>query len=164
MRSRISTLILIFCLFILCIAAYSYGHGGGHEKATPEIISPPPVNEPILVDEILTESTEASFENSTYDEGSDESSDMGLGEYDLGEEEPADLHDSSHMMDDMSSQLSHEGMDMSGGDHSDHKMEEVELSTHEWVSKSRKGYSAAMGITILAGLVFGFLTFKRPFE
>ncbi|MGV7222282.1 MAG: hypothetical protein ACQ9MH_12220 [Nitrospinales bacterium] len=164
MRSGISTLILIIALFILSIAVNSYGHGGGHEKATPEIIAPPQVEEPTVVENIATKNTEASFENSTYDEGPDESSEMGLGEYDLGEEEPAELHDSSHMMENMVTQDSHEGMDMSGDDHSGHEMKKVELATHEWVSKSQKGYSAAMGITILAGLMFGLLTLKRPFE
>jgi hypothetical protein len=152
MRYNISILILILSLFILSIPVHSYGHGGGHEKVPPEIIATPQVEDvmPELVDK-MTESTKVSSET-------------GLGEYDLGEEEPLSIQDSSHMMDDISSQDSHEGMDMTGDEHSGHEMKEVELATHELVSKSQKGYSAAMGITILAGLVFGFLTLKRPFE
>ncbi len=46
----------------------------------------------------------------------------------------------------------------------DHKMPEVELAEHEWVSTKQKGYGVAAGITILSGLVFGFLNFKRPNE
>jgi hypothetical protein len=164
MRSRISTLFLILSLFVLSIPIYSHSHGGGHEEATPEKIETPGVDRPASIEEIISENTDSSFENSIYDEAPDTASDTGLGEYDLGEEEPDPISESSSMMDSMSSHDSHEGMDMGGDEHAGHDMEEVELANHEWVSNSRKGYSAAMGITILAGLVFGFLTLKRPFE
>jgi hypothetical protein len=164
MRSHFTAVFLIIFLCALSTPDPSYSHGGGHEKASAEVIETPPIEKPASIEEIITEDTEATFENSIYDEGADTSPDMDLGEYDMGEEDSAPIQDSSHMMDSMSDHDTHEGMDMSGDDHSGHEMKEVELATHEWVSSSQKGYSAAMGITIFAGLVFGFLTLKRPFE
>lgn len=49
-------------------------------------------------------------------------------------------------------------------EHAGHKMPNVKISTHAWVSTSQKGYGAAVGITILAGLVFGALSLIRPNE
>jgi hypothetical protein len=164
MRSHFPAFFLIIFLCTFTTPDNSYSHGGGHEKASQEVIETPPIDKHSAVEEIITSDTEATFENSIYDEGADTSADMGLGEYDLGEEDSATIQDSSHMMDSMTDHDTHEGMAMSGDDHSGHEMKEVELATHEWVSSSQKGYSAAMGITILAGLVFGFLTLKRPFE
>jgi hypothetical protein len=51
----------------------------------------------------------------------------------------------------------HENHDMS-------KMKHVEPAEHEWVSTSQKGYGWAAALTVFSGLVFGFLTFKRPCE
>jgi len=51
----------------------------------------------------------------------------------------------------------HEGHDMS-------KMKHVEPAEHEWVSTSQKGYKWAAALTLFSGLLFGFLTFKRPCE
>lgn len=164
MRLPISYIILVFSLFILSVPQFIHAHGGGHEEAKPVVITAPALEQPATIIETVTESSEASLEDSIYGESSDASSETGLGEYDLGEEEPSQLQESSQMMDGMTHTDSHESMDMGGDQHAGHEMEEVELASHEWVSKSQKGYSAAMGITILAGLVFGFLTLKRPFE
>ncbi len=57
-----------------------------------------------------------------------------------------------------------EPMDHSTAGPMEHKMPEVKLAEHEWVSTKQKGYGVAAGITILSGLVFGFLNFKRPSE
>ena len=54
-----------------------------------------------------------------------------------------------------------EHMDHSSGA-MDHKMPEVEIAKREWVSSKQKGYGAAIGITLMAGLFFGVLSFKRP--
>ncbi|MDH5763409.1 MAG: hypothetical protein OEZ51_10530 [Nitrospinota bacterium] len=51
----------------------------------------------------------------------------------------------------------HEGHDMSN-------MKHVEPAEHQWVATSQKGYGWAAALTVLSGLVFGFLTFKRPCE
>ena len=51
----------------------------------------------------------------------------------------------------------HEGHDMS-------KMKHVEPAEHEWISTSQKGYKWAAALTVFSGLLFGFLTLKRPCE
>jgi len=51
----------------------------------------------------------------------------------------------------------HEGHDMS-------QMKHVEPAEHEWISTSQKGYGWAAAATVFSGLVFGFLTLKRPCE
>ncbi len=67
--------------------------------------------------------------------------------------------------------MEHEPMDagmpmMEGMDHGGHAENEqtVELAHHEIVSTSQKGYSLAVAITILSGLVFGVMVFKKPGE
>lgn len=65
--------------------------------------------------------------------------------------------------------LSDESLTMESMDHDamgsmDHKMPEIEIAKREWVSPKQKGYGAAVGITIFAGLIFGVLQFKRPNE
>jgi uncharacterized protein involved in copper resistance len=57
-----------------------------------------------------------------------------------------------------------ESMDHGAMEHMDHKMPEVEIAKREWVSPKQKGYGAAVGITLFAGLIFGVLQFKRPNE
>ncbi len=51
----------------------------------------------------------------------------------------------------------HEGHDMA-------QMKHVEPAEHEWISTSQKGYGWAAGLTLVSGLLFGFLTFRRPCE
>ena len=67
--------------------------------------------------------------------------------------------------------MEHEPMDagmpmMEGMDHDSHAAQEqtVELAHHEVVSTSQKGYSLAVAITLLSGLVFGVMVFKKPGE
>lgn len=45
--------------------------------------------------------------------------------------------------------------------HDPHKTQHVEESLHEWVSPNVKGYSIAISMTILSGLVFMGLSFSR---
>lgn len=45
-----------------------------------------------------------------------------------------------------------------------HTMPQVEIAKREWVSSKQKGYGTAVGITLIAGLIFGVLSFKRPLE
>jgi len=163
MRFLFNFLFLIITLSFFITPDLALAHGGGHEKAKAAIV---PGQKSVAVMDTVTENNEAAFEGSIYDEGPEAPATTDLGEYDLGEEEPSPIHsDSGHSTEDIATTGSHEGMDMSGSEHGEkHDMAEVELASHEWVSQSRKGYSAAMGITILAGLAFGFLTLKRPFE
>jgi hypothetical protein len=51
-----------------------------------------------------------------------------------------------------------------GGSHNAHAGPQVELSRHERVSSSSKGFGTAVGITLFAGLVFAGLTYRRPGE
>ena len=46
-------------------------------------------------------------------------------------------------------------------EHNQHKTQHVEESLHEWVSPNVKGYSIAISMTILSGLVFMGLSFSR---
>ena len=66
---------------------------------------------------------------------------------------------------DGSAELEMKGMnpDLEGKEnsHSIHQMLEINLSQHEWVPTSRKGYWAAVTITLLAGVVFGAMNFIR---
>lgn len=48
--------------------------------------------------------------------------------------------------------------------HNHKMMPKIKMAAHEWVSTSQKGYTAAAGITVLAGLIFGVLCFTRPNE
>ena len=52
-------------------------------------------------------------------------------------------------------------MKMEGGEHAGHQEPQVELSHHELVSSSSKGFGTAVGITLFAGLVFAGFTFLR---
>ncbi len=47
------------------------------------------------------------------------------------------------------------------GEHAGHQEPQVELSDHERVSSSSKGFGIAVGITLFAGVVFAGLTFLR---
>jgi hypothetical protein len=51
-----------------------------------------------------------------------------------------------------------------GGSHNEHAGPQVELSRHERVSSSSKGFGTAVGITVFVGLAFAGLTFRRPGE
>ena len=50
------------------------------------------------------------------------------------------------------------------GSHNEHAGSQVELSHHERVSFSSKGYGASICITLFAGLAFFGLTIRRPGE
>ena len=50
------------------------------------------------------------------------------------------------------------------GSHNEHDGPQVELSRHERVSSSSKGFGTAVSITLFAGLAFAGLTFRRPGE
>ena len=52
-------------------------------------------------------------------------------------------------------------MKMEGGEHAGHREPQIELSHHELVSSSSKGFGTAVGITLFAGLVFAGFTFLR---
>ncbi|VAX31551.1 hypothetical protein MNBD_NITROSPINAE05-1309 [hydrothermal vent metagenome] len=94
-------------------------------------------------------------------------------------EKPASAIDSPYAIDDAEPSTGEEG-DLSlsrtglfadeppvipnGMESMDHKMPEVEIAKREWVSSKQKGYGTAAGITLMAGLFFVVLSFKRPLE
>lgn len=55
-------------------------------------------------------------------------------------------------------------MENSRNEHDDHNTPKVESAKHKVVETSSKGYGAAVGITIFAGLIFAGLAFIRPGE
>ena len=91
-------------------------------------------------------------------------------------EEPAPTGDSPYAVDGAESSTGEEGgfplsrSDIFADEPSltpeamDHKMPHIEIAKREWVSPEQKGYGAAVGITLIAGLIFGVLSFKRPLE
>lgn len=163
MRRLHFILILIMTLSLLQAPDQSLAHGGGHEKAKPAAEEPAAARE---TESGASASDTQAFEDSIYAEDSEETAPNDFGEYDLGETDPSPLNpDIGLLTDGIPAEGAHADMEMSGGaGGEEHSMEEIELASHEWVSSSRKGYSAALGVTLLAGLVFGFLTIKRPFE
>ena len=158
--------LFVLTLFFLQVPGLSYAHGGGHEEAKPVINEKAPAPEPAAVSETAVENDAPAFKDSIYSEGAETPAANDLGEYDLGESGPSPLlSDTGLLADDIPATDAHAGMDMGGGSgHEEHAMEPVELASHEWVSRSQKGHSVALGVTLLAGLAFGFLTLKRPFE
>ena len=152
-------------LFLLQVPGLIYAHGGGHQKAKPVSNEKASAPQPVAVPETAVENDAPAFEDSIYSEDAEAPAANGLGEYDLGESEPSPRHpDTGSRADDVPA-TDHAGMDMGGGSgHAAHDMEPVELASHAWVSRSAKGRSVALGVTLLAGLAFGFMTLKRPFE
>ncbi len=55
-------------------------------------------------------------------------------------------------------------MEGSHNEQAEHQMLKVEKAKHKTVGTSAKGYGAAVGITLVAGLIFAGLTFIRPGE
>ncbi|MBI4382639.1 MAG: hypothetical protein HY579_01230 [Nitrospinae bacterium] len=133
----------IAIVFLFGLAgADAYAHGG-HQEGKEEKISAP---------------TEPAPEPDIYSLPSKDTGETGAesGLDSLGLTEPA--HE-THM-----DTMDMKGMDMSGGTHAQHEKPQVKMSSHEWVSPSRKGYNTAVGITVFAGLVFGIMSLKRPNE
>ena len=149
----------IFISLIITLAVFlapndAAAHGGGHQKETPKV-EQPAMPEQAMPEPVIQTEEESFLEDSIYggdeeESGADESAEM---------EGSLFLPDPDLLTEDLS------GMDMGkSGGHSQHAEEEIELGAHEIVSPKSKGYGAAVGITVLAGLVFGFLTLKRPFK
>ncbi len=140
MKIFIST--LLFTLLIASAPGSLWAHGGGH-KAEPK-------KEEATLPE-LPKSTIGMETNTSgaVDYGMNDSMDaFGTEEVEGGgplwgeEPQPA--------------MSGHEGHDMS--------QMNVEPAEHEWIPTSQKGYGWAAALTLFSGLLFGFLTFKRPCE
>ncbi len=127
--------IFVGLLFVSFLADNATAHGG-HKK--PAVATEEPalqVDSPYAID---------ATESSTGEEGN-----LSLSRSDIFADDP-----SGTMM-----QMDHQP---SGA--MDHKMPEVEIAKREWVSSEQKGYGIAVGITLMAGLIFGVLSLKRPLE
>ena len=135
---RISSVYFLAILFIFS-AQKTFAHGGGHvpEKKKAE-------------EQAATESM-YSVKESEVDPIADSSDSLNniFSPTDLfTQDELVDPIDEKHM----------------GGSHNEHAGPQVELSRHERVSSSSKGFGTAVGITLFAGLAFAGLTFRRPGE
>ena len=135
---RISSVFFFAILFIYSTQK-TFAHDGGHE---PEEIK---AEEPAATDSMY------SVKENEVDPISDSSDSLNniFSPTDLfTQDELVDPIDEKHM----------------GGSHNEHAGPQVELSRHERVSSSSKGFGTAVGITLFAGLAFAGLTFRRPGE
>ena len=135
---RISSVYFLAILFIFS-AQKTFAHGGGHEP------------EKIKAEEQAATDSMYSVKENEVDPISDSSDSLNniFSPTDLfTQDELVDPVDEKHM----------------GGIHNEHAGPQVELSRHERVSSSSKGFGAAVGITLFAGLAFVGLTFRRSGE
>ena len=138
---KMSRISLVCCLSILFIfsAQKTFAHGGGHEPGKIK------AEEPAATESIY------SIKENEVDPISDSSDSLDniFSPTDLfTQDELVDPIDEKHM----------------GGSHNEHAGPQVELSRHERVSSSSKGFGTAVVITLFAGLAFAGLTFRRPGE
>ena len=133
---------IVFAGTLLTLPAPAWAHGGGHAAPDAEAQTREPVTLPDMdMGHSMPDKMDAdAVDDDFYGVGSAAP---------LKDEVPLDL-DSVDMED-------HAGHDMAG-------MPEVEVAKHQWISTSQKGYGLAVGITLIAGLGFFFLSLKRPFE
>lgn len=127
-------------LFILPVQQV-WAHGGGHDAPAAQAQEPLPE---LAMDHAMA----GDMDNDTAVDdfyGAENSASM-------ADEVPLDLGTA-----DMADHAGHTMPGMPG-------MPEVTIAEHEWNSTSQKGYGLAVGITLLSGLGFLFLSLKRPFE
>jgi hypothetical protein len=135
---RILSVCFLAILFIFS-AQKTFAHGGGHEP------------EKIKAEEQAATDSMYSVKENEVDPTSESSDSLDniFSPTDLfTQDELVDPIDEKHM----------------GGSHNEHAGPQVELSRHERVSSSSKGFGTAVGITLFAGLAFAGLTFRRPGE
>ena len=135
---RLSSVFFLAILFLF-LAQKTFAHSSGHE---PEEMK---AEEPAVTDSMY------SVKENEVDpiSGSSDSLNNIFSPTDLfTQDELVDPIDEKHM----------------GGSHNEHAGPQVELSRHERVSSSSKGFGTAVGITLFAGLAFVGLTFRRSGE
>lgn len=134
---------------LLAAASVARGHGGKHEDKPAAVAEPEqPAPETNIYSLKSAEPSPA---------GADKDPDpLGLSEH------RAASHDGMNMGMDMGAPQNGHAEHKKEDAHAQHEKPHIKAAAHEWVSPSQKGYPAAVGITILAGLVFGVLSFKRP--
>ena len=135
---RISSVCFLAILFIYS-AQKTFAHDGGHD---PEEIK---AEEPAATDSMY------SVKENEAEPLSDSSDSLD------NIFSPTDLFTQDELVDPMDDKKME-------GSHNEHDGPQVELSHHERVSSSSKGFGSAIGITLFAGLAFVSLTFRRPGE
>lgn len=128
--------ILVGLLLLPFLVGTVHAHGG-HKKPAVEM-EEPVIDSPYAVDDA--------------DSSQGEAGDLSLSRSDIFSDEAPVVPEGMEHMDHQPSGAM------------DHKMPQIEIATREWVSSKQKGYGAAVGITLIAGLIFGVLSFKRPCE
>ena len=136
--SRLSFVCFLAILFLF-LAQKTFAHSGGHESDEIK------VGEPAATDSMY--SVKENEAESLSDSG--DSLDNIFS--------PTDLFTQDELVDPMDDKKME-------GSHNEHDGPQVELSHHERVSSSSKGFGTAVGITLFSGLAFVGLTFRRSGE
>ena len=138
---KMSGISLVCCLSILFIfsAQKTFAQGGGYEL------------EKIKTEEPAATDSMYSVKKNEAEQLSDSSDSLD------NIFSPTDLFTQDELVDPMDDKKME-------GSHNEHDGPQVELSHHERVSSSSKGFGTAVGITLFAGLAFAGLTFRRPGE
>ena len=136
--SRLSFVCFLAILFLF-LAQKTFAHSGGHESDEIK------VEEPSVTDSMY------SVKENEVDPISDSSDSLD------NIFSPTDLF----TQDELVVPIDEKHM---GESHNEHAGPQVELSRHERVSSSSKGFGTAVGITLFAGLAFVGLTFRRSGE
>ena len=139
MKNFASSLLMALLLTLAPVSLWA--HGGGHDAEPKKEATTVPELPTLNMDTTESEGTEYGMGDSM-----DAFEEVGGGGP-LWGEEPQPVEKTSE----------HEGHDMS-------QMKHVEPAEHEFISTSQKGYGWAAALTAFSGLVFGFLTLKRPCE
>ncbi len=132
--------LILFTVTYILIAQNAMAHGG-HKKETAPVTAPEP--------KAATDSVYATEEKKSDPFGNSMFS-------------PTDLFMENEIV-----PPTQEGEMKMEGSHNEseaHNMPKVEVAKRQAVATSSKGYGTAVGITVLAGLVFAGLTFIRPGE
>jgi hypothetical protein len=137
---RLSSVFFLAVFFIFPMHK-TFAHGGGHKPEENKIEAPAATDSMYSVKEI---------EKDSLSDSSDSLDNMFS---------PTDLFTQDELVDPMP--MDDKKME---GSHNEHARPQVELSHHERVSSSSKGFGTAIGITLFAGLAFAGLTFRRPGE
>ena len=133
---------LFFAVIFLFIAHDVAAHGG-HKKEPP----------PVLMEE------ESSTKDPMY-ANQEESNPMGKSNL----FSPSDLFVEGEVLSADPVENSEMKMEGSHNEQAEHQTPKVEKAKHKTGGTSAKGYGAAVGITLVAGLIFAGLTFIRPGE
>ncbi len=135
---RLSLVLFLVILFLFPVQEV-FAHGGGHKPEEKKDVAAMDSIYSVKENDPLAEPAGDNFDNVFS---------------------PTDLFTADELV----SPMPMDDMKMEGGEHAGHQGPQVEISHHERVSSSSKGFGTAVGITLFAGLVFAGLTFLRPGE